>query len=227
MLYLIGLLLLVLLAFGPQLWVRHVLAKYSAPRSDLPGTGGELAEHLVDHYELAKVTVVPTDEGDHYDPVRKTIGLSRYVMEGRSLTAVVTAAHEVGHAIQDQTRYPPLIARTRMARTAMIVEKLGTILIMAAPLVAILLKAPSAGLATFIGAILVMGVSVAVHLVTLPVEIDASFGKALPILRQGRYLAERDMPAAREILRACAFTYVAASLSSLLNIGRWIAILRR
>ena len=227
MIYLIGLVLLILLAFGPQLWVRHILAKHSVPRDDFPGTGGELAEHLVDHYELNRVTVVPTDEGDHYDPTRKTIGLTKPVMEGRSLTAVVTAAHEVGHAIQDKSSYPPLVARTRMARTAMIVEKLGAGLIMAAPLVAILLKAPSAGLATFVGAILVMGMSVAVHLVTLPVEFDASFGKALPILQQGGYLSEGDMPAARQILRACALTYVAASLASLLNIGRWIAILRR
>ena len=227
MLYLIGLLLLVLLIFGPQLWVRHVLAKHSAPRSDFPGTGGELAEHLVDRFELGKVTVIPTDEGDHYDPMRKSIGLTKRVMEGRSLTAVVTAAHEVGHAIQDQTGYPPLIARTRLARSAFIAEKIGTMLIMAAPLTAILFQAPSAGIATFIGALLVMGMSVAVHFVTLPVEFDASFGKALPILEEGQYLSKRDMPAAREILRACALTYVAASLSSLLNIGRWIAILRR
>lgn len=227
MIYLIGLILLFLLAFGPQFWVRHILAKHSAPRDDFPGTGGELAEHLVDHYELNRVTVVPTNEGDHYDPTRKTIGLTKAVMDGRSLTALVTAAHEVGHAIQDKTSYPLLVARTRMARTAMIVEKIGAGLIMAAPLVAILLQAPSAGVATFFGAILVMGMSVAVHLVTLPVEFDASFGKALPILRQGGYLSEQDMPAARQILRACALTYVAASLASLLNIGRWIAILRR
>jgi Zn-dependent membrane protease YugP len=64
------------------------------------------------------------------------------------------------------------------------------------------------------------------HLLTLPVEIDASFKKALPLLSTG-YLSEQQIPAARSILRAAAWTYVAASLVSLLNFWRWIALLRR
>ncbi len=66
-----------------------------------------------------------------------------------------------------------------------------------------------------------------VHLCTLPVELDASFKKALPILESGEYLQEGDLPHAERILRAAAFTYVAASLGSLLNLGRWLAVLRR
>ena len=71
-----------------------------------------------------------------------------------------------------------------------------------------------------------MALSVIVHLVTLPVEFDASFKRALPTLDQGRYLAEADMPAARHILKACAFTYVSASLAALLNLWRWIRFIR-
>ena len=66
-----------------------------------------------------------------------------------------------------------------------------------------------------------------VHLVTLPVEIDASFGKALPILRSGQYILPEDEVAVRRVLRAAAFTYVAGSLASLLNLARWLAFLRR
>ena len=62
---------------------------------------------------------------------------------------------------------------------------------------------------------------------TLPVEFDASFNRALPILREGGYLSERDLPAARDILRACAMTYLARSLASLLNVARRLPILRR
>ena len=65
------------------------------------------------------------------------------------------------------------------------------------------------------------------HLFTLPVEFDASFNKALPLLEDGNYLHEGDLPHARRILRAAALTYVSASLMSLLNVARWIAILRR
>ena len=209
MAYLVLLVLFVALAFGPQLWVRHVLARHAAPRKDFPGTGGELAQHLIDHYAIEGATVEETTEGDHYDPRAKAVRLSRAVHEGRSLTAVVTAAHEVGHAIQDHTGYAPLAARTRLAVTAMRMEKIGTVVIVGAPIVGMLTGSPGAGLLTFVGALLIMGTSVAVHMVTLPVEYDASFNKAMPILR------------------ACALTYVAASLSSLLNVARWIAILRR
>jgi len=65
-----------------------------------------------------------------------------------------------------------------------------------------------------------------VHLVTLPVEIDASFGKALPVLIEGEYIQPEDEVAVRRILRAAALTYVAASLASLLNLWRWFRILR-
>ena len=71
-----------------------------------------------------------------------------------------------------------------------------------------------------------MGFAIAMHLLTLPVEVDASFKKALPILERG-YLTPKQIPAARSILRAAAWTYVAASLSTLLNFWRWIAVLRR
>lgn len=66
-----------------------------------------------------------------------------------------------------------------------------------------------------------------VHLVTLPVEWNASFGRALPILQSRRVLGARDLPVARQILTACALTYVASSLASLLNLWRWLALLRR
>ena len=71
-----------------------------------------------------------------------------------------------------------------------------------------------------------LSVRVIVNLVTLPVELDASFGKALPVLKQGGYLHEDDLPAARSVLRAAAFTYVASALISLINLARWIRLLR-
>jgi hypothetical protein len=72
-----------------------------------------------------------------------------------------------------------------------------------------------------------MGIATLVHLVTLPVEWDASFRRALPILQQKNYLSPKDEQGARRILTAAALTYVAASLASLLNLWRWIAFLRR
>ncbi len=225
--YVILMLLLAALIFGPGIWVRRVLAKHSSARKDFPGTGGELAQHLIEHYKLDSVTVEQTTEGDHYDPLAKAVCLTRAVGEGRSLTAVVTAAHEVGHAIQDHTGYLPLAARTKFIGSAMRIEKIGSYVLFAAPVIGALTGSPAAAILTLVGAVAIMGSSIAVHVMTLPVEFDASFNRALPILREGGYLSERDLPAAQDILRACAMTYVAGSLASLLNVARWIAILRR
>jgi hypothetical protein len=71
-----------------------------------------------------------------------------------------------------------------------------------------------------------LAIRVIIHLVTLPVELDASFGKALPILSEGGYIAEEDLPAARSVLKAAAFTYVAGALMSLLNLAQWLRVLR-
>jgi hypothetical protein len=83
------------------------------------------------------------------------------------------------------------------------------------------------GLVTFAAGLCTLGAAAIVHLVTLPTEFDASFGRALPMLDRHAILIRADRPHARRLLTAAALTYVAASLMSLLNIARWIAILRR
>ena len=107
-------LLLLALVIGPHWWVQSILKKYQAPRDDFPGTGGELAAHLVTELKLTGVQVKLTDQGDHYNPVDRTVGLSPEVFSGRSLTAVVIAAHELGHALQHAEGYKPLQLRTQM-----------------------------------------------------------------------------------------------------------------
>ena len=222
-------LLLLILAgvFGPQLWAKRVLARYSRPREDLAGTGGELARHLLDGLQLDGVELELIDGGDHYDPVTKAVRLNRARAEQKSLTALVVAAHEVGHAIQDAAGYEPFRARTRMVIGGQRVQKIGAGLMMTIPLVAILTRSPRLGLLMFLLGLVTLGTSLLVHLVTLPVEWDASFRRALPLLAANRLIPSGDQRAARQILTACALTYVAGSLASLLNLWRWIAILRR
>ena len=98
---------------------------------------------------------------------------------------------------------------------------------MLAPVVTLLTRAPVAGLLMLLGGFLVLGLGTAIHLITLPMELDASFGRALPMLEKGGFLRSGDKRHARRLLTAAACTYLAASLMSLLNIGRWWAILRR
>ena len=90
--------------FFPTLWVRWVMQRYAREIPDLPGTGGELAKHLIQRFELDGVKAEVSDIGDHYDPQERMVRLSEANWSGRSLTAVAVAAHEVGHAIQHQKR---------------------------------------------------------------------------------------------------------------------------
>lgn len=224
--WLILLLLVAVLILGPQLWVRQVLQRHNREDSSLAGTGGELARHLLDRYGLSQVKVEATELGDHYDPEAKAVRLTPDKLSGRSLTAVTTAAHEVGHALQDFSGYGPFRWRSRLVGMAQGAEKLGSFLLFAVPVLTAATKAPGVGLLTLLAAFCTLGMGIVVQLVTLPVEWDASFGKALPILRTG-YIEEQQYPAARKILRACALTYVAASLAGLLNFWRWMRLLRR
>ena len=225
--YLILMIAVLMLLYGPQLWVQYILNRYNRKAEEnFTGTGGELARHLLDRYGLENVTVEKTELGDHYDPLSRSIRLSADKYDGRTLTAITVAAHETGHALQHAVRQPMFQLRTRLAIIAVQSGKIGMLLLVSAPFLALLLRSPAAALVPVIGAFLVMGTGVIVQLITLPVEMDASFNKALPILKQG-YLREDQLVAAQRILRAAAWTYVAASLASLLNFGRWLMILRR
>ncbi len=125
LLALLGLLLVLAIVLGPSLWVRATLALYAAHRSDIPGTGAELARHLLDRFGLETVAVEVVPEGDHYDPDARAVRLSPIAYEGCSVVAVAVAAHEVGHAIQHRDGYGPLRTRTRLIKTTVWVQRLG------------------------------------------------------------------------------------------------------
>lgn len=218
--------LILSVVFGPHLWAQRVLARYDREEY-FSGNGTALAQLLLERLKLTGVSVEQTLGGAHYDPIRKAIRLSAEHCSRRSLTAVVVAAHEVGHAIQDHLRYPPLAARTRMVSAAARLERLGAATMLIMPLVTALLRIPAAGLIMAAAGFATLCTPVAIHLLTLPTEYDASFNRALPMLITGGYIPPEDVPAAKKILLACALTYVAAALVSLLNVWRWIRILRR
>jgi len=221
------LLIIVAVVFGPGLWVKRVLARYSLPADRYSGTGAQLARHLLNKRGLTDVSVERTPEGDHYDPESKAVRLTDDKFDGKSLTAITVAAHEVGHALQDHEGYAPLKIRSRLVRASRNVERLGAGVLMVSPFIGALTRAPGLGLLMFGAGLLTLGTSTLIHFATLPTEFDASFARALPMLDEYRILKSADRPHARRLLKAAAFTYVAASLMSLLNIARWWAILRR
>jgi len=219
--------LLLALVFGPGLWVRRVIERYSEPPDRYSGSGAQMARFLLDRLGLQHVAVETTDQGDHYDPAAKAVRLTPDKYDGRSLTAITVAAHEVGHAIQDHEGYGPLRLRTYLVRAARPVERVGAGALMVAPFIGALTRVPSIGIIMFLAGFLTLATSTLVHMATLPTEFDASFNRALPLLDEQRVLKKADRPHARRLLTAAALTYVAASLMSLLNIARWWALLRR
>jgi len=220
-------LIILAIIFGPGIWVQRVLAKYAEPADRYSGTGAQLARHLLNKNGLESVKVEQTKEGDHYDPTQKAVRLTPDKFDGHSLTAITVAAHEVGHALQDRDDYGPLKLRTRLVKAMRNVERLGAGILMVSPFIGALTRVPSLGIFMFLGGLLTLGSSTLIHLVTLPTEFDASFNRALPILDNENILKTSDRRHARRILKAAAYTYVSASLMSLLNIARWWAILRR
>lgn len=227
MILVVFIIVILVLVLGPGIWVNRVLDRYNVPADRYSGTGAELARHLLDKHGLQSVTVEVTEQGDHYDPEAKAVRLTEGKFRGHSLTAITVAAHEVGHAIQDRDAYAPLALRTRLVKATRGIEKLGAGVLMVAPFLGLVTRAPAVGLLTFAAGMVTLGVSAVVHFMTLPTEFNASFARALPMLDEHRVLKEVDRPHARRLLTAAALTYVSASLMSLLNIARWIAILRR
>ena len=133
----------------------------------------------------------------------------------------------MGHAIQHQHQMPLFKWRSRLVKFAVAIEKVGVMALMAIPFVGGLFRIPHPMIALLgigVGSLLV---GVMVHLVTLPVEWDASFKRALPVLIAGKYIPESAIPIAKQILTAAALTYLAASLASILNFYRWLVFLRR
>ena len=227
MLLVVGALLVIALIFGPSLWVKFVMRRYSSEKPEMPGTGGELAKHLIERFSLKDVKVEVTELGDHYDPIEKKVRLSKENYESKSLTAIAIAAHEVGHAIQDQQGDRRLAIRTKMVPIIDKVARLSAVIISLSPVIGIITRHPMPfslllllGLSGFIARMMV-------HAVTLPIEFDASFSKALPLLREGEYISQSNEKAVGHVLRAAALTYVSAALADILNLGRWIVILMR
>ena len=180
-----GALIVIAVIFGPSLWVKLVMSRYSSEKPEMPGTGGELAKHLIKRFSLKDVEVEITEVGEHYDPIEKKVRLSREHYESKSLTAVAIAAHEVGHAIQDHQGDKRLATRTKMVPIVNLLARWSVVIISLSPVIGIITRHPIPfslllfiGLSGFIARMMM-------HAVTLPIEFDASFSKALPILREG------------------------------------------
>lgn len=215
--------LMALLSWWPGVWVTRVMAQHRAPADRYPFSGGDLARYLLDRHGLTTVTVERIPAGDHYDPHARSVRLSDGNFSGRSLTAITVAAHEVGHALQHAEGDPAFERRQELVERSAWAQKIAGWILVAIPIVTVLEKQPAPALVMLVVGVLSMLVPLFAQLSNLPIEMDASFNRALPMLERGGWLARgQDKRAARQILRAAAFTYVAQALGSILNVFKWL-----
>jgi len=183
----------------------------------MPFTGNQLGKKLLQENNLENVLIEPIKQVDHYNPLKKKVHISEDKLHKKSITSIAVVAHEIGHAIQDKENYKPLLLRQKLIEKTMIFQRIGSfLLIIGLPSIFAITKSP---FITFIAAIIIMGclsTNVLIHLITLPVEFDASFKRALPILQ--KYVPKENMRQCRSVLRAAAFTYLAQSIVSIFRL---------
>jgi len=203
--------------FLPSIWVSYVLKKNNEILPDMPFTGKELGLKLLKENKLDNVLIEPIKQVDHYNPLEKKVRISEEKLNKKSITSIAVVAHEIGHAIQDKENYKPLLLRQKLIEKTIIFQRVGSfLLIIGLPSIFAITKSP---FITFLAAILIMGclsTNVVIHLITLPVEFDASFKRALPILK--KYVPNENMRQCRSVLRAAAFTYLAQSIVSIFRL---------
>jgi Zn-dependent membrane protease YugP len=209
------------LVMGPQWWARHVMREYNRRDEDLDNTAAELARELLDWHDLQLVKVEMTDLGDHYDPEARAVRLNRDKFDRKSLTAIAATAHEVAHALQHAAGYGPFVWRRRLAKAVQVTSNAGIVLLLSVPIARMMGRQPLPPAAVGATLVTMLGTGVAAQMTTLPAELDASFGRALPLLRDG-YINDEQVKQVRKILLACSLTYIASSLVSVLYIWPWL-----
>ncbi|HBM81744.1 MAG: zinc metallopeptidase [Clostridiales bacterium] len=209
-----------LIALYAQIKIKSTFEKYSRVRSGSGYTASQTARYLLDRAGLNDVPVemIAGSLTDHYDPRSKTLRLSQTVYNSGSVAAIGVAAHETGHAVQDNVKYAPLILRNAFVPVANFGSNVSWVLIFLAFITGIpyLLKL---GIILFSAAVLF-------QIITLPVEFNAS-SRAIKLLESEGILYGSEVGAAKKVLSAAALTYVAAALVAISQLLRLIFLGRR
>ena len=207
----------ILLAVWAQNKVKSTFEQYSRVRSRRGITGREAARAILTSYGLGSMPIKPIagQLTDHYDPQSRSLSLSEPVYDSTSIAAIGVAAHEVGHAVQHATGYKPLALRNSIVPVVNLTNMASW------PLFLMGLIVGNSRLMN-IGILLFVGV-VVFHLVTLPVELDAS-RRALKVLSSNGMMDGDEVTGARKVLGAAAMTYVAALVQSVLQLVRLLLL---
>lgn len=209
----------ILVTLVAQIFVTSSYSKYKKIENSKGVTGAEVAREILDKHGLSEVYVTETNGmlSDHYDPTRKVVRLSKDIYQGKTIAAVSVAAHEVGHAIQDKEGYGFMKFRSSILPLVNFSSKAGYFAILI-------------GIVFGFTDLIWIGIALEIiillfQLVTLPVEFDASHRAGIEI-EKNNFLVAGERKGSKKMLSAAAFTYVAAVLTTLIEIFRLILIAR-
>ena len=203
-----------------RMWAQHKVKSAFAAGEQIPAscglTGAETAQAILDANNITNVGIeeTPGRLSDHYAPKAQMLRLSTPVYQGRSLSSLGVAAHEVGHAIQDAKRYGPLVLRNGIVPFASTGARLSMIVIVAGAAL------QAAGL--IVVGIALFGLTVLFQLINLPVEFDAS-SRARKILLDQVLITSGEDKGVGRVLNAAAMTYVAATVTSISTMMYYVA----
>ena len=202
----IYIIILFVLSILPMAWLNYVFKKNDAILINMPFTGLEFGETILNEIGLNDVKIEKSLTVDHYDLSEKKVKVTEDRLSKKSLTAISIVCHEIGHAIQHKQKYKPLEQRTTLVKNTAWISQLGSGLLMVG--IPTILATGSYNLikVCLLLVLLSLLIGVVVHLITLEVELDASFNKALPIIKDK--VPSEYHNACESILKAAAFTYV-------------------
>ena len=219
------LIFLFILFVAPIIWYNYIFKKNDKVLINMPFTGFEFGRELLQEHNLNDVQIEGTKLGDHYDLINKKVMVLEDRLGKKSLTSITIICHEIAHAIQHKENYKPLERRNVIIRNTSWITQLGSgILLIGFP---IIFATGSYGFIKICLAIAAFSllISALIHIITLDVEIDASFNKAYPIIKQ-KVPAEYH-EACRYILLAAALTYVIGVFRSFFSLRFiWLLITR-
>jgi Zn-dependent membrane protease YugP len=208
-------------AFWAQWRVQHTYQKWAQVRAANGMTGRQMAQAIMQRNGVTDVSVEPVDGmlSDHYDPRTRKVSLSGPIYQGDSISSIAVAAHEVGHVLQHAQGYPMLAMRSAMAPVV------GFASTAAFPLffIGLFFRIPGVSPILMDVGILFFAAAVLFHLITLPVEFDAS-KRALAQLTESGAVMPQEVAGAKQVLDAAALTYVAAAAMAALQLLRLVLL---
>ena len=219
--------LIVLLSISilPVIWINYVFKKNDEILPNMPFNGIEFGNQLIKELELKDVCLEKTLIGDHYDLDQRKVKVGEDRLRKKSLTSISIICHEIGHAIQHAENYTPLITRTKLVKNTLWINKIAfAVIYVGLPIIFATGYLPLIKVCILL-ILLSLFVGVVIHLVTLEVELDASFNKAMPIIKKKIPAVYHD--SCRSILRAAAFTYVVGVFKNLISLRMIWTVLSR